>query len=85
MTDDPNKAAYEAKPWLKWYLEGVPLEDTCGSDGIQTLFNNSLYIKDIGLDHEGKYTCEAYNGVGEPQTLDTTITLFGKFKHPTML
>ncbi len=24
MTQDPNKANYESRPWLKWYMEGVP-------------------------------------------------------------
>jgi long-chain acyl-CoA synthetase len=26
MTQDPNKAIYEAKPWTKWYLKGVPTD-----------------------------------------------------------
>ncbi len=26
MTQDPNKAIYESRPWLKWYMEGVPAD-----------------------------------------------------------
>jgi long-chain acyl-CoA synthetase len=26
MTSDPNKALYEAKPWVKWYMKGVAPE-----------------------------------------------------------
>jgi long-chain acyl-CoA synthetase len=39
MTQDPNKAAYEAKPWLKWYLEGVPKDITVEEESVVDTFN----------------------------------------------
>jgi len=41
MTDDPNKAAYEAKPWLKWYLEGVPKDITVEEKSVVDTFNET--------------------------------------------
>jgi long-chain acyl-CoA synthetase len=39
MTQDPNKAAYDAKPWLKWYLEGVPKDITIEEKSVVDTFN----------------------------------------------
>jgi long-chain acyl-CoA synthetase len=39
MTQDPNKAVYEAKPWLKWYLEGVPKDITVEEKSVVDTFN----------------------------------------------
>jgi long-chain acyl-CoA synthetase len=39
MTQDPNKAIYEAKPWLKWYLEGVPKDITVEEKSVVDTFN----------------------------------------------
>jgi len=41
MTDDPNKAAYEAKPWLKWYLEGVPKDIAVEEKSVVDTFNET--------------------------------------------
>jgi len=41
MTQDPNKAAYEAKPWLKWYLEGVPKDITIEERSVVDTFNET--------------------------------------------
>jgi len=41
MTDDPNKAAYEAKPWLEWYLEGVPKDITVEEKSVVDTFNET--------------------------------------------
>ncbi len=41
MTQDPNKAAYEAKPWLKWYLEGVPKDITVEEKSVVDTFNET--------------------------------------------
>jgi long-chain acyl-CoA synthetase len=41
MTDDPNKAAYEAKPWLQWYLEGVPKDITVEEKSVVDTFNET--------------------------------------------
>jgi long-chain acyl-CoA synthetase len=42
MTEDPNKAAYEAKPWLKWYLEGVPKDITVEEKSVVDTFNETV-------------------------------------------
>ena len=39
MTQDPNKAIYEAKPWLKWYLEGVPKDITVEERSVVDTFD----------------------------------------------
>jgi len=39
MTQDPNKAIYEAKPWLKWYLPGVPKDITVEEKSVVDTFN----------------------------------------------
>jgi long-chain acyl-CoA synthetase len=39
MTQDPNKAVYEAKPWLKWYLPGVPKDITVEEQSVVDTFN----------------------------------------------
>jgi long-chain acyl-CoA synthetase len=41
MTQDPNKAIYEAKPWLKWYLEGVPKDITVEEKSVVDTFNET--------------------------------------------
>jgi long-chain acyl-CoA synthetase len=41
MTEDPNKAAYEARPWLKWYLEGVSPDITVEEKSVVDTFNES--------------------------------------------
>jgi long-chain acyl-CoA synthetase len=39
MTQDPNKALYDAKPWLKWYLPGVPKDITVEEKSVVDTFN----------------------------------------------
>jgi len=39
MTQDPNKAIYDAKPWLKWYLQGVPKDITVEEKSVVDTFN----------------------------------------------
>jgi len=39
MTQDPNKAIYEAKPWLKWYLPGVPKDIAVEEKSVVDTFN----------------------------------------------
>jgi long-chain acyl-CoA synthetase len=39
MTQDPNKAIYEARPWTKWYLEGVPKDVTVEERSVVDTFN----------------------------------------------
>jgi long-chain acyl-CoA synthetase len=39
MTQDPNKAIYEAKPWLKWYLPGVPTDITVEEKSVVDTIN----------------------------------------------
>jgi long-chain acyl-CoA synthetase len=41
MTQDPNKAAYDAKPWLKWYLPGVPKDITVEEKSVVDTFNET--------------------------------------------
>ena len=41
MTQDPNKAIYEAKPWLKWYLPGVPKDITVEEKSVVDTFNET--------------------------------------------
>ena len=41
MTQDPNKAAYEARPWTKWYLEGVPKDVTVEERSVIDTFNET--------------------------------------------
>ncbi len=39
MTDDANKAIYEARSWTKWYLEGVPKDITVEERSVVDTFN----------------------------------------------
>ncbi len=39
MTQDPNKAIYEARPWTKWYLEGVPKDVVVEEKSVVDTFN----------------------------------------------
>jgi long-chain acyl-CoA synthetase len=41
MTQDENKAKYEAKPWIKWYLEGVPTDVTVEEKSVVDTFNET--------------------------------------------
>jgi len=41
MTQDKNKALYEAKPWTKWYLEGVPTDVTVDEKSVVDTFNET--------------------------------------------
>jgi len=41
MTQDPNKALYDAKPWLKWYLPGVPKDITVEERSVVDTFNET--------------------------------------------
>ncbi len=41
MTQDPNKAIYDAKPWLKWYLPGVPKDITVEEKSVVDTFNET--------------------------------------------
>jgi long-chain acyl-CoA synthetase len=41
MTQDPNKAAYDARPWTKWYLEGVPKDITVEEESVVDTFNET--------------------------------------------
>jgi len=41
MTQDKNKALYEARPWTKWYLEGVPKDITVEEKSVVDTFNES--------------------------------------------
>jgi long-chain acyl-CoA synthetase len=39
MMQDPNKAIYEARPWTKWYLKGVPKDVTVEEKSVVDTFN----------------------------------------------
>jgi len=39
MTEDENKAKYEARPWIKWYLEGVVPDVTVEERSVVDTFN----------------------------------------------
>jgi long-chain acyl-CoA synthetase len=39
MTDDSNKAIYDARSWTKWYLEGVPKDITVEERSVVDTFN----------------------------------------------
>jgi long-chain acyl-CoA synthetase len=41
MTQDPNKAIYEARPWTKWYLPGVPKDITVEEKSVVDTFNET--------------------------------------------
>lgn len=41
MTEEPNKAAYEARPWVKWYLEGVPKDITVEERSVVDTFDET--------------------------------------------
>jgi long-chain acyl-CoA synthetase len=41
MTQDENKAKYEAKPWLQWYLPGVPKDITVEEKSVVDTFNET--------------------------------------------
>ncbi len=41
MTQDPNKAIYEAKPWTKWYLKGVSPDIAVGEKSVVDTFNET--------------------------------------------
>ena len=41
MTQDPNKAIYEARPWTKWYLEGVPKDIKIEERSVVDTFNEA--------------------------------------------
>jgi long-chain acyl-CoA synthetase len=41
MTEDPNKAAYDARPWIKWYLEGVAPDVTVEERSVVDTFNET--------------------------------------------
>ena len=41
MTQDPNKAIYEARPWLKWYLPGVPTDVVVEEKSVVDTFNET--------------------------------------------
>ena len=41
MTEEPNKAAYDARPWVKWYLEGVPKDITVEERSVVDTFDET--------------------------------------------
>jgi len=41
MAQDDNKAQYEARPWLKWYLEGVAPDITVEEKSVVDTFNET--------------------------------------------
>ena len=41
MTQDENKAKYEARPWIKWYLEGVAPDVTIEEESVVDTFNET--------------------------------------------
>jgi long-chain acyl-CoA synthetase len=41
MTQDDNKAKYEAKPWIKWYLPGVAPDITVEEKSVVDTFNEN--------------------------------------------
>jgi long-chain acyl-CoA synthetase len=41
MTQDDNKAQYEARPWIKWYLEGVSPDITVEERSVVDTFNET--------------------------------------------
>jgi len=41
MAQDENKAKYEARPWIKWYLEGVAPDITVGEGSVVDTFNET--------------------------------------------
>ena len=41
MTQDDNKAQYTARPWLKWYLEGVPTDVEVDEKSVVDTFNET--------------------------------------------
>ena len=41
MTNDENKALYEARPWIKWYLEGVEPDITVDEKSVVDTFNEN--------------------------------------------
>jgi long-chain acyl-CoA synthetase len=41
MTQDPNKAIYEARPWIKWYLKGVSPDVTVEEKSVVDTFNET--------------------------------------------
>jgi long-chain acyl-CoA synthetase len=41
MTQDPNKAIYEARPWIKWYLKGVAPDVTIEEKSVVDTFNET--------------------------------------------
>lgn len=46
---------------------------------IQTLVNGSLVIRDVEQEDDGRYMCEASNGVGSPLSTVVKLTVHGKF------
>lgn len=45
---------------------------------IQTLVNGSLVIRDVEQEDDGRYMCEASNGVGSPLSTVVKLTVHGK-------
>ncbi|MCJ7670201.1 MAG: AMP-binding protein [Dehalococcoidia bacterium] len=41
MAQDPNKAIYEARPWIKWYLKGVAPDVTVEEKSVVDTFNET--------------------------------------------
>jgi long-chain acyl-CoA synthetase len=41
MTQDPNKAIYEARPWIKWYLPGVEPDVKVKEESVVDTFNET--------------------------------------------
>jgi long-chain acyl-CoA synthetase len=41
MAQDENKAQYEARPWIKWYLEGVSPDITVKEESVVDTFNET--------------------------------------------
>ena len=41
MTNDENKALYEARPWIKWYLPGVEPDITVEEKSVVDTFNEN--------------------------------------------
>jgi long-chain acyl-CoA synthetase len=41
MAQDENKAKYEARPWLKWYLPGVPTDVVVEEKSVVDTFNET--------------------------------------------
>ena len=64
---------------LQWYKDDIPL--TSSSSFMINPVNTRmslLVLSDVGMEHAGKYSCVAYNPVGESQ-VSAKLRVKGKF------